>query len=511
MKLFRLAFLLTVLLDLFSLFAYFNPAFGNIAFFVILFLMVVLSLENLAWGAVLVAAELIMGSFGYWFSLDFDGNRIPLRLGLFLILMSVTVFRVLQKRDGSFLKARAFHWYLPIFGVIVGASLGGLIVWDNSFSEVFFDANGYLFFALIFPFYFVFRNRANFDLLWTVLGGVVLASLIKVLFLFYLFSHDYWIVAPETYKWIRDTRIGEITQMGGDFFRIFLQSQFYHVAGFWILVSGTFSWIMGVPEHPLTRRNFILGMIFFSLFSASLVVSLSRSFWVGMAASGVVLVGIFLVFFRRRWEFIKKSVLLGLGVSALTCVILVGILRFPWPVKTDPASLGILKDRIEWKTEAAVASRWALLPILRDKIAEHWILGRGFGTSVTYISSDPRVIESSPGGTGEYTTSAFEWGYLDIWLKAGLLGLLPFFAVLGWTIHCGWRRVSAIIEKYNRREVIIREDVFALGLFLGVISLAVIHAFTPYLNHPLGIGFLIIASLFLANGDKKIDECKFLC
>ncbi|HMB66045.1 MAG TPA: hypothetical protein VKO42_04160, partial [Patescibacteria group bacterium] len=135
------------------------------------------------------------------------------------------------------------------------------------------------------------------------------------------------------------------------------------------------------------------------------------------------------------------------------------------------------------------SSRWNLLPKLWSEIKETPILGRGFGTTITYRSNDPRVLEST--ADGQYTTYAFEWGWLDIWLKLGFFGLFCYIFLIGKIILDG----------------LTNKDLFRSALINGVIVslavIAVINFFTPYLNHPLGLGALMLASIIM---DKKRQE-----
>ena len=107
------------------------------------------------------------------------------------------------------------------------------------------------------------------------------------------------------------------------------------------------------------------------------------------------------------------------------------------------------------------------------------ILGSGFGTTVTYISNDPRVREVSR--TGEYTTYAFEWGWLDIWLKMGVIGLIGLLGLLGYLGRIFYRKAAS--------------NPLALAGLAVLVALAAINVFTPYLNHPLGLGMLILLTM----------------
>jgi O-antigen ligase len=96
------------------------------------------------------------------------------------------------------------------------------------------------------------------------------------------------------------------------------------------------------------------------------------------------------------------------------------------------------------------------------------------------------LLKTNP--DGNYTTSAFEWGWLDIWLKMGLIGLLVYGSLLLQLIKRGWTNVKLSLG-----------DKYSFGLTITLISMIIVHFFTPYLNHPLGLGWLMLAIIFLDN------------
>jgi len=48
------------------------------------------------------------------------------------------------------------------------------------------------------------------------------------------------------------------------------------------------------------------------------------------------------------------------------------------------------------------------------------------------------------------------------------------------------------------------------GLFLALISLLIVNIFTPYLNHPLGIGAIMLVSVFASQAEGDNSHCRFL-
>jgi len=168
------------------------------------------------------------------------------------------------------------------------------------------------------------------------------------------------------------------------------------------------------------------------------------------------------------------------ALGGLLLIYLITIFPYPQPGKFTADFL----DRVTNEQEAALSSRWSLLPVLSREVVKEPFLGQGFGATVTYISSDPRILANNP--SGQYTTAALEWGYLDIALKIGILGLLAYLLLLTKIIYQG---IASNQSKHRYLD---------LGLSMGVFFLAVTHIFTPYLNHPLGIGFLIVSSCLIS-------------
>ena len=120
-----------------------------------------------------------------------------------------------------------------------------------------------------------------------------------------------------------------------------------------------------------------------------------------------------------------------------------------------------------------------------EEIWQAPIIGSGFGETVTFISDDPRLRAVNP--SGEVTTYRFEWGYHDLWLKMGILGLLGF----------GWLLVTVV--SVSLKSALRRDQHFwiVVGLASGVVMFYATHIFSPYLNHPIGLGFLIFVLPFL--------------
>lgn len=484
----RITFLFIFLLEILSFYGWLIPRVGDIVFILTVLGVLALSLKDLRYGIAITFAELIIGSQGYLVSFGVGDLALSLRIGIFLAVMTATALSILRDRKIEFLSSKYRWWLLLILGVIINATLRGLYS-ANGWANVFFDGNAYLFFFLVVPFWQAIKKRE--DLLLLIQTGIaaMTTSTIKVLFLLYLFSHDLWWCLPEVYRWVRDTRIGEITVQVEPFYRIFFQSQIYVLFAYFFLIL-YFIFLMKKESAWAIFRKKGAGLWhgFLILLISSIIISLSRSFWLGGAIGLFVLFLTVLWYFREKWQPIKITVLISLFATIVSLILITGVVLVPFPPTGNGFSTGsLIRDR--FKEQAAVSSRWNLLGPLWQETKDHWILGSGFGEEVTYFSDDPRIRAQSP--NGEYTTMAFEWGYLELWLKLGLIGLVIYTCLILVFFKDSLFWLKQLKEKEST------DFWLAAGFLISGISLLIIHTFSPYLNHPLGIGFLLVWALFM--------------
>ncbi|MBU1421187.1 O-antigen ligase family protein [Patescibacteria group bacterium] len=568
-------------MELFSLFGYLLPDFRQIAFFVIVALTLILSLKNLKYGVLIMFAELFIGSKGYLFYFEHSGLIISIRIALWLVIMSVWLGGKIRKirikrikreirikirelyfsfysyfssrfsdsysssRFSSFshfFSSRSFHSYFLILFIFIAWGVINGFLNHNEFSNIFFDFNGWLYFALFFPIYKVFtigkdircpkktevgpadsagptsvffghRMSVFYSLSQIFIASITWLSF-KTFFILFIFSHNIPGTLFPLYKWIRTSGVGEITQMQGGFYRIFFQSHIFILIGFFILLflllqittqKITTQKMTGQANYEL--RGIALCVMRYTLcvscLLSTILISFSRSFWAGLIV-GLMLYGCIIIWLYGWKKLIQNfSILLVTGI--LSIGLIAAIVKFPYP---DPLggfnTAELLSERASnISDEAAVSSRWNLLPKLWSKIKSAPILGSGFGTTITYKSSDPRVLSSTV--DGEYMTYAFEWGWLDIWLKLGFFGMLAYFVLIGKIIYTGFKVMQKVKIRQNLLQFAtadydeVSKNIIDLGLVVGLVVVAVVSIFSPYLNHPLGIGYVLIVSCITWN------------
>lgn len=457
-----------------SFLAWIYPWLDTLGFFLILAATLYLGFKNLRYVAWVVLAELILGSKGYLFAMDLAGQTVSLRMGLWLVLLLVWLTTAFKNKWFHRLAIFKDKYFWPLWLLVAGvvSALVIALINHHQLSKILLDGNAWAFWLLIIPFVFIDWKQDK-QRTFGLLAGALSALAIETVFLLYAFSHDLAGVNLAVYGWLRDAGLAEITAMAGGYFRIFLQSQLYLLAGAVMLMVKLLT--------KLKAREQIKLAVLTGLWLAPLVISLSRSYWVGLAALWLATSVTAIIISRKKMILIQMVWLLS---GMLSVIILFAAVNFPIPKPLNAVSADLLKSRVT-ETEAGAASRWELLPKLWQANLRSPIFGQGFGAEVTYRSLDPRILSKQPDGL--YTTYAFEWGWQDIWLKLGLIGLLANL----WLIF----RLVVV----GRREFKTSGDWIAFGLGLSVLGLAAVNIFSPYFNHPLGIGMIIFALVWNKN------------
>lgn len=452
------------IIELVSFLGYFYAPLKIISAVVISLIVFILTFKNLETGLLLMFTELIIGSKGHLFEL----GSISIRMIIFGVIILAYLIKLRHTEERlkiiSYLKELPAWRYFVSLAIFIFLALLVALIKGNELTNIFYDINAWLFFLLLFPILAVYFKAGTevYQRLITVALAAFLWLGFETFIILYIFTHNISVM-PDLYYWLRRTGVAEITSTLSSWPRIFLQSQIYTAIA---LVMMPF--ILKIKS----LNTWILLIIAWSV----LLLSMSRSFWLATVIVLVFGLSAQLIFYGWKKLWSKIFLIIGGALSAVLFILI--IVLFPVP-KPNNFSADSFINRISFNSsEAAVASRWSLLPTLWREIKTSPIIGSGFGKTITYKSSDPRILQTTP--SREYTTYAFEWGYLALWLKLGLFGLLTYLILLGTTIYRGflkWRLGNNL----------------AGILALGLIVLMVVNFFTPYLDHPLGIGYILLS------------------
>lgn len=464
---FSITFLSLVILDVIFFFAHEYQMINTIIFVLLGILIIYLISRDVKWIIYISFLELFVGSFGRLISIDLFGFSMSLRIFIFAISVIFGIIYLIKNRKINFLKSN-YRWFysgfilILIFGVIIA------LVNKTKISNIYSDINNFIFFLILPIYYQIIKDKRILKSLFYIFIGATLFFSLKTIIIFYLFSqHFNFLNFTTLYKWLRDTRVGEITKLNDHFYRIFFQSQIY------IMVAFIINSIM-LFFGKLNKNDRLFFYLLLIINLSAIIISFSRSFWLG------IFTAIFILFFfcifsgKQKFLDIIKNYLKLFGILVLSVFFIFILLKIP---DTNINFTDMLSGRVS-ESDASSNSRMELLsPMLRD-IKHSPILGYGFAHEITYFSKDPRNLnDSNP--TGEVTTYSFEWGWLSFWLKIGIFGLL-FYIILSLKII------------YDSVKLISSNNVIFISLLLCFISVLIVHIFSPYLDHPLGLGFIMI-------------------
>lgn len=487
------------LVELASFFAYLYPSLNLYIFLAIILGASCLAYRNFKYLFFISLIELVIGSQGHLFSVELlSSYNLSIRIALWALMFLFLAGKLIKEfsldkifKNKSIFKFRYLSSFISLMlFVVLGLIIG--VASSHDLTTIFSDFNAWLFLLWLFPVIYIFKKNPGKKIIYETANIFIIASLYlicKSFFFLFIFSHDFIPLMKLLYPWTRHNYLGEITALKADFYRIFFQSHIYSLAGLiisWVVINR--EKYINLKTLKLKKNLFLL--IFFILNLSVVILSLSRSLWLGL----VVFLALFFLFNLRKWGFIsvlKRSLLFFISLI-LALFIIAFVVKIPISGQSgDFSAKDIFKERSSLeKDSGAISSRWSLLPLLKQEIVKNPVFGQGFGKEITYISQDPRVLENNP--SGKYTTYAFEWAWLDIWLKIGLLGLLAYLYLLYKLI-----RDSFMLEAHQP---------YIKALAWSLLAVAVVNVFTPYLNHPLGLSFLIITSILIARAKNKVYD-----
>ncbi len=448
-----------VALDAVSFFTL-HSVFESAAFVLGAILIVGVAIKYPEWLFPVALAEVISTSNGHSLNIELFGASIGVRMILFAVLLCATLVRCARHRK-MFLST-PWLFILALVGTVLALGVAHGIVAGYDMRNIYLDANGYVAFLYIWAAFVWVRVSSDRHRLFQAFSAGIAWIALKTLLFVLLFGHLHPKTLVPINTWIRDTRLGELTLQFDQVYRVFLQSQWFLVVALLLLLAYI------VYEQ---RRDFAARIALIPIF-AGLVISLSRSFWVGITAGGAVLVGVF-VQSKRTLTFLKRIPDFAALKIASLCLLYV-LIALPINGVRNASFGRVFADRATQTSDVAIDSRRQLLGPLLEAIARAPIQGSGLGATVTYKTKDPKYIEAHQ--TNVVSTYAFEWGWHDMLVKFGIAGLSLFVLLL---LQCAIELVRAWKEDPARRWLY-------AGLLASLVALVVTHIFSPYLNHPIG-------------------------
>jgi hypothetical protein len=277
-----------------------------------------------------------------------------------------------------------------------------------------------------------------------------------------------------TADWLFDRSLGGLADVGGELYRIYFRSQIIFIPAL----------LIGLQRAAVAPRHRMIWLVGSSVLATGLVVSLSRSLWIGVIVALVVAV---VLCSRDILALLRAALLVAVGAAVLV--------SFSTAVYGGPDLVNAAVDRLDSskivvapgseddsfsdlsdEDAEAVGSRSATLELTRAKIRERPLTGWGIGYNLDSIRDDGRT----------------EYMYWDMLMKLGFIGMVPFLLTFAWLPLVIVRRGGLFGFASDAR-----------ALAAGLTGVAVASYFNPFLNSTLGIAVLL---LLVAATDASTDS-----
>lgn len=437
-------------------------------------------------------AECTFGGSGRWLEI----GPLSIRMVLFGLCFAATLPLVIRS-----IKKLAHNFQVIItvcYGIylIVCAWIG--LRSGNALGFIWADVSTMMALALLPGFMVVMCNRRAISrAVDVVFWASMLIAVITILLHFSLAFAD-GATAKAITGWLNSKSLGGMALMQTGIYRMYMKSQiFLQVA----IVYGI--WKIGKSTGKMRITLYVCE----GFLLVACILSYTRGFWLGLAASA----GMLLLMGVKYWTRFLKA------LSAMLAVLVV-FLATSWACYTTPSAAIEIVNRfdpnlivvgngdgdiqtqfpgldeentlVDESNMAAVELRAKSLEMLKEKISDHPVFGNGLGENLDGLRDDGKT----------------EYMYLDTMMKTGLVGmilfLLTFFGFVFVQIYYSFLRKKQTLAPPDWTDAEIRNR-FLTAAYLGV---AVTSFFNPFLNNPMGIMLLMLTATAVYDG--KPNKCE---
>jgi len=236
-KYFKYTFWALIIADIFFFWTHTCPKFETVFFILTCLALFYLMLKKIEFVVYLPILELIIGSQGHLMDLCLGNFTLSFRTAIFSLAFLAGLIYLFKNKHFDFLKTPYFKIFIAFLILLAWGTILALI-YKRPLLNIFLDLNGYLFILILPIFYQIAKDlsphlgkgggdKKIFKNLLYLFWGATLFFCFKTILSFYIFSHHFsGVNLTILYEWLRDSRIGEITMVNNNFFRIFLRKLF---------------------------------------------------------------------------------------------------------------------------------------------------------------------------------------------------------------------------------------------------------------------------------------------
>lgn len=415
----------------------------------------------------IIVVELVLGGSGRTIMF---GEFLTIRYLLFF--MAMMYFVVVIAKDifveklsfKELMKTRMSKTYINLIIFFVIFMFSVLNGFRNGYTlqDIFIASKGFLFILIIFPFFIFVDSMEKAKKLFEAMiyASVILAILTILIFIFYGLN-------PDSYIFFRTTLdkldYGYIAMRGGQPAVFMKASPFLAIA-----LNYEINMYINGP-----KKNKHVNIIFICLLLAAVICTMSMGLWIAsIVGAGFVLV---VSFFNR------KNIKLPHYKGDLLKIVLVfvlfnlfGKINSPEAVANTNYIQNSLNNRLSADDTSFIVKKDQLFK-LTSLWLENPFFGKGFGASIMFkvdkIRDDRMVL--------------FELFWNQLLFNVGVVGFISYL----WLI---FEPMLLFVKEAFKKSFAGKDMMHMISLNIGMIIICIISSVNPFMNNPIGIGYLVI-------------------
>lgn len=412
----------------------------------------------------IIIYELVLGGSGRVIMLT---NQITIRYFLYFIALlyyfivimkdifvdKLSIKDLVKKRINRTLIYLLIFFTLFLYAIFNGYKNG------NPISDIFESSKGFLYILMLFPFSVFVDSKEKAKKLVRVFinATVILAIITFIIFIIYgLYNESYNVFGVLLNKW----SYGYIALRSG-FPAVFMKTSPYMAVA---LIFELNMFINGV-EKKTKRKMFNIFILI-----EGIICTMSMGIWIATAVGfGLVVLTSILNRKNIRTEHGKS-----IFVELLPMIIIVVITQIIFNQIFDDYIVSVIDNRIDSADSSFVVKSDQLI-----KLTSVWLedifFGKGYGVRIFFE-------------LGKFRSESmiqFELFWNQLLVNMGLVGFVSYMLLIFEPVLVFFN--GMIKKRYKGEDVI-----FILSLCIGIFMMCIISSVNPFMNNPIGIGYLVL-------------------
>lgn len=400
--------------------------------------------NKLSFLAIIIVIELVLGGSGRLITF---GSFFSIRYILFFITLLYFILNCIF--NNYRIKKNMFYFDIIMFFYVFTFAIANGIISGYEIVDVIKSSQGYLYLLIYFPISLLIDNKQKSKQIFRIIiNCAIVLSLVSItIFVIYYFdSTKYSVFTPILDK----LDYGYIAYRGG-LPAVFLKTSPFIAISFVLLL---------VHYINLKIERNLVNTLKLSILLFGIIVTMSMGIWIGTS------VGILLTILLAK----GKNKVFGLAIIIL-------LMGFAYYLSSDYISASIT-NRLSSNDSSFIIKLDQFFMLVKNWV-NRLIFGNGFGIEITFLTE-----------LGKRTMINFELFWLQLLVNMGLIGFIIYLKIFIKSIYYSFKKNNAISFK---------DTLHIKSLIIGLVVLVIISSVNPFLNNPIGIGYLVIVMNTISN------------